>query len=137
MSSGDTFSRLENLKTVRQWTWKETADALGLGVSAMMMLKSGKRVLSQKAMHRMEIEEIKAGIEVANENPDSPRLREDGGEGYEATLAELLRDLSDTQLIEKGNQLASKPPSTASLGALRLIFSELDTRLKRRIHKQP
>ena len=47
---------------LRQWTWKQVADALDLSVTMLFMVKAGRRGLSTKAEYRLRQQEVEAGI---------------------------------------------------------------------------
>lgn len=59
------WDRLENYRVKTGKTWPEVADDIGLGKSMLMMVKTGRRSLSSKALYRLEQAEIKAGIRKA------------------------------------------------------------------------
>ncbi len=58
----DIFQRIEKLRLHQNWTWAQVGEALGLKTAMLMMVKSGKRKLSDRAVYRLERAEEKAGI---------------------------------------------------------------------------
>ncbi len=66
------WERLEKYRVKTGKTWPEVADDIGLGKSMLMMVKTGKRSLSSKALYRLEQAEIDAGIRAP---PAEPPLR--------------------------------------------------------------
>ena len=63
------WDRLENYRVKTGKTWPEVADDIGLGKSMLMMVKTGRRSLSSKAIYRLEQAEIKAGLRKAPLQP--------------------------------------------------------------------
>lgn len=61
-SHTNSYPRLERLRVVRQWTWKQVADALHLSVAMLMSVKSGRARLSKNAEWRLTQAEADAGI---------------------------------------------------------------------------
>jgi transcriptional regulator with XRE-family HTH domain len=57
------FNRIDQYHIHTGKTWAEVASDLGVGVSALMMVKSGKRGVSDKVIYRLAQAEIAAGIE--------------------------------------------------------------------------
>ena len=56
------FERLERLRVGQGLTWKQVAEKIGVGVTMLMMVKSGRRNLSNKTLYRLEQAEIAAGL---------------------------------------------------------------------------
>ena len=54
--------RLDSLRVTQQLSWKQTAEAIGLSESMIYQVKSGKKALSPKALHRLAAAERKAGL---------------------------------------------------------------------------
>jgi transcriptional regulator with XRE-family HTH domain len=44
-------------------TWKQVAEKIGVGVTMLMMVKSGRRNLSNKTLYRLEQAEVAAGLQ--------------------------------------------------------------------------
>jgi transcriptional regulator with XRE-family HTH domain len=56
------YPRIEALKHKRNWTWEEVAKELDLSVAMLMLVKSGRRHLSNRAHYRLCEAERTAGI---------------------------------------------------------------------------
>ena len=93
------LERVEEYRIKAGKTWDQVASDIGLSRSMLMMIKSGKRNLSAKALYRLEQAEISAGIR------PSPSVRENPAEYGRSLIAEMrdgLRDiLSDLEKIKK------------------------------------
>jgi len=44
-------------------TWKQVAEKIGVGVTMLMMVKSGRRNLSNKVLYRLEQAEVAVGLQ--------------------------------------------------------------------------
>lgn len=107
VTTSDIFSRIENLRIKTDRTWAQMSDVLGLGVSMLMMVKSGKRGLSAKALYRLENAEREAGIappkvsveeavELAHVQPDDVaemRRRDQAVRQLDTIIARVEKDL--------------------------------------------
>ena len=56
------WSRIDAYRNATGKTLQEVSDAIGVGRSMLMMVKSGRRNLSGKALYRLEQAEIEAGL---------------------------------------------------------------------------
>lgn len=56
------FQRLENLRLHQNWTWAQVGEAIGVKTAMIMMIKSGKRKLSTKALFRLKQVEREVGL---------------------------------------------------------------------------
>ena len=59
------WDRLENYRVKTGKTWPQVAEDIGLGKSMLMMVKTGKRSLSSKAIYLLEQAEIASGIKAS------------------------------------------------------------------------
>lgn len=57
------WQRIQALRLKTSSTWADIAGMLGVGVSTLMMVKSGRRGMSDKLLYRLAQAEIAAGIE--------------------------------------------------------------------------
>lgn len=62
MTSSDIWSRIDRYRNATDKTLSAVAADLGIGVSMLMMVKSGARSLSGKAEYKLECAEIAAGL---------------------------------------------------------------------------
>ena len=83
----DAFKRLDRYRVSQNITWKDVAHKLGVGVSMLMMIKTGQRNLGKKALFKLEQAEIEAGIITPNRQP----------------LADLERDSNSAPVRNLGN----------------------------------
>ena len=82
------WDRLENYRIKTGKTWQQVGADIGLGKSMLMMVKTGRRDMSPKALYRLEQAEIEAGIKRptgVKEEPGRYATRNDN--------AEMRRDL--------------------------------------------
>lgn len=56
------FKRLERLRRLQGLSWNEVGQKLGVGVGMLMMVKTGRRSLSEKVLARLEWAEVEAGL---------------------------------------------------------------------------
>ena len=80
------FQRLRHFQVREGMTWAQVAEKLGVSVSMLMMVKRGKRNLSEKAIFRLE----QAELEAADRRSRAERVVEGmlAGEGRAADLTE-------------------------------------------------
>ncbi len=57
------WARVEKYRLHTGQKWEDIAKKLGVGVSALMMAKSGRRGLSSKVIYRLAQAEVEAGLE--------------------------------------------------------------------------
>ena len=62
MQTADFMARLERVKQNQNWSWEETAKAMGLSRSMLHFIKTGKYSVSEKAVKRLHHVEAQAGI---------------------------------------------------------------------------
>ncbi len=125
------FERLARLRNSQELTWNQLAQKLGVGVSMLMMVKSGKRNLSEKVMIRLEWMEVDAGIKpaskvsrVAKEAGRKPRssnppvVAEDMEKGYFDFKPEYKSDTTMEELPITIRLIRPQPEGTARLGEI-------------------
>ena|ERR1041384_39210 len=72
----DVEARLEKLRQSRGLAWKELAKFLGVTYTMLYFVRSGKRQLGIKSLHRLRQAEIEAGLRPAAQ-PTRPLTEED------------------------------------------------------------
>lgn len=70
------WERIDNYRNKTGQTLDQVAEAIGLGKSMLMMVKSGKRHLSSKALYRLEQAELEAGISSPKNITESHSIEE-------------------------------------------------------------
>lgn len=102
------WDRLENYRIKTGKTWQQVGADIGLGKSMLMMVKTGRRDMSPKALYRLEQAEIEAGIKRpggVKEEPGQYTTRNDNAEmrrdlrGMKKDLAAM--DKRVDQMLEK------------------------------------
>jgi transcriptional regulator with XRE-family HTH domain len=53
---------MDRLRLTQGLTWKQVAEKLGVGVSMLMLVKTGRRNISKKILFRLEQTEIAVGL---------------------------------------------------------------------------
>lgn len=84
-SEGMVFQRLRRFQVGEGQTWEEVAKRLGISVSMLMMVKRGRRNLSEKALYRLE----QAELETAERKSQAKRIVE-GLLADKGTAAQLI-----------------------------------------------
>lgn len=103
--SAELFSivqRLEKLRVLKQLTWIETAELLGLSDSMLYQVRRGDKQMSDKAIHRLELAEQELSEKLHTTAPSSTDsqnrdLKEDEveyGDKKEPGLKEALQALN-------------------------------------------
>jgi len=121
------IDRVETLRIFRQWTWEQTASAIGLSRSMIHLIKKGKNNVTDKVLYRLEQAEIAAGItEKADVN--QARWRRETS----ADVVKLMNSMPDE--FKKGDKSKAEDShiiedslrqlSTGELGDLADHFSE-------------
>lgn len=104
------MQRLEKLRVEKQFTWAEMGSLLELSDSMLYQVRSGKKQMSDKAIHRLEMAERELlPTAQLDTDPHPTALREDNvhcGSPAEPTLKDALRALGSALdvlklLIEK------------------------------------
>lgn len=70
------WERIDNYRNKTGQTLDQVAKAIGVGKSMLMMVKSGKRHLSSKALYRLEQAELEAGISSPENITESHNIEE-------------------------------------------------------------
>jgi transcriptional regulator with XRE-family HTH domain len=84
------FQRIEAFRVAGNLTWEEVSKELGLSVGMLMMVKSGKRRLSSKALYRLAEAEKRGGID-AYEALSIMELRQRPPDTDTGSMADFLR----------------------------------------------
>ena len=67
------FGRLDRLRRVQELTWAAVGEKLGVSVPMLMLVKSGRRNLSQKVLARLEWAEVEAGLKPQSKASEEAR----------------------------------------------------------------
>lgn len=67
------FKRLERLRRLQGLTWGEVGEKLEVSVPMLMLVKSGKRNLSDKVLARLEWAEVEAGLKARSKVSEAAR----------------------------------------------------------------
>jgi transcriptional regulator with XRE-family HTH domain len=67
------FERLQRLRRLQGLTWNQVGQKLGVGVGMLMMVKTGRRNLSEKALARLEWAEVEAGLRARSRVSEAAR----------------------------------------------------------------
>ncbi len=67
------FGRLDRLRRVQELTWAGVGEKLGVSVPMLMLVKSGRRNLSQKVLARLEWAEVEAGLKAQSRVSEAAR----------------------------------------------------------------
>jgi transcriptional regulator with XRE-family HTH domain len=136
--SDSVFGRLRRLQRAEGMTWNQVAEKLNISVSMLMMVKSGSRNLSEKALYRLdrlekEIEDRKSGAErvveaLINDEGTAAYLIHERHSKALLTAHVEYRDGPKTNSLPI--QITLVKPSTEACTKLRQLFAEtLDTKM--------
>lgn len=117
------YPRLERLKIVRQWTWKQVAEALNLSVAMLMSVKSGRVELSKSAFWRLQQAEADAGI-ITRPSPDQAGPQEEPEVLEAHDHQSTVEYLSTTAAQEALEKLSSRNRSLCKLLIDHIIAAE-------------
>lgn len=116
MKQSEIWSRVERLMLARGWTWHQASAALELSTGMLSMVKTGKRGISKRALHRLSEAERAAGIPTpGGEGPPDPQRLEvrEARPSYETSDAKSSRtavlqtlDGLETALARMTDQIA-------------------------------
>lgn len=56
------FQRLERLRSMQELTWNQVGQKLGVSVPMLMLVKTGRRNLSERVLARLQWAEVEAGL---------------------------------------------------------------------------
>jgi transcriptional regulator with XRE-family HTH domain len=121
------FKRLERLRGLQGITWSQVAQKLGVSVPMLMLVKSGRRNLSEKVLARLEWAEVEAGLK-----PSSTLSEEARAVGNRKQSRDQVVTESD---IEKGYfdfhpEFRAKINRPSGSEPIRLIRPESDGRTR-------
>jgi len=119
------WPKIEAFKRRLYLTWPEVAEKIGVTVAMLMMVKTGKRNLSQKAQDRFENAEVEAGIATVQDVHFEWMSRSQRADRIKVTAADIRRGhitvAVDYKLDEPGPEYPKKirltalPPTEAAL----------------------
>ena len=71
--SATLFQRLERLRRMQELTWNQVGQKLGVSVPMLMLVKTGRRNLSEKVLARLQWAEVEAGLRAKSSVSEAAR----------------------------------------------------------------